>query len=188
MTSQKVKSWLEQQGFSVDRVSDSRNAISFSGTAGQVESAFQTEIHNYKIDNQTHFANATQIVVPAALSGVVQSVRNLDDFRPKPHARFRTAQSSKVSPNFTSSQSGNHYLTPKDVATIYDINTAIVAGYTGTGQSIAVVGQSKIAVSDIESFPERAGLTVKRPDAGSGTQFRNCDGFFWRRGRVGSRS
>jgi subtilase family serine protease len=159
----KVKSWLEQQGFSVDRVSDSRNAISFSGTAGQVESAFQTEIHNYKIDNQTHFANATQIVVPAALSGVVQSVRNLDDFRPKPHARFRTAQSSKVSPNFTSSQSGNHYLTPKDVATIYDINTAYSAGYTGTGQSIAVVGQSKIAVSDIESFQSAAGLTVKDP-------------------------
>jgi subtilase family serine protease len=159
----KVKSWLEQQGFSVDRVADSRNAISFSGTAGQVESAFQTEIHNYKIETQTHFANATQILVPAALSGVVQSVRNLDDFRPKPHVRFRTAQSSKVSPNFTSSQSGNHYLTPKDVATIYDINTAYSAGYTGTGQSIAVVGQSKIVVSDIENFQSAAGLTVKDP-------------------------
>jgi subtilase family serine protease len=159
----KVKRWLEQQGFSVDRVANSRNAISFSGTAGQVESAFQTEIHNYKIDNQTHFAVATQISVPSALSDVVQSVRNLDDFRPKPHVRFRTAKSSKVNPNFTSSQSGDHYLQPGDVSVIYDIKAAYSAGYTGTGQAIAVVGQSEIEVSDIENFQNAAGLTVKDP-------------------------
>jgi subtilase family serine protease len=159
----KVQSWLEQQGFAVDRVANSHNSISFSGTAAQVESAFQTEIHNYKIDNQTHFSNATPISVPSALSGVVQSVRNLDDFRPKPQVRFRMAQSSKVKPNFTSSQSGDHFLTPKDVATIYDINAAYSAGYTGTGQSIAVVGQSEISVSDIENFQNAAGLTVKDP-------------------------
>jgi subtilase family serine protease len=158
-----VKSWLEQQGFSVDRVANSHNSISFSGTIGQVESAFRTEVHNYKIDSQTHFANATPMSVPSALSGVVQSVRNLDDFRPKPHVRFRTAQSSNVSPNFTSSQSGNHYLTAKDVATIYDVNAAYSAGYTGTGQSIAVVGQSKISLSDIENFQSASGLTVKDP-------------------------
>jgi subtilase family serine protease len=159
----RVRSWLEQQGFSVDRVANGHNSISFSGTATQVESAFQTEIHNYKINNQTHFANATPISVPSALSGIVQSVRNLDDFRPKPHVRFRSAQSSKVSPNFTSSQSGNHYLTPKDVATIYDINSTYNSGYTGSGQSVAVVGQSKIVVSDIENFQSAAGLTVKDP-------------------------
>jgi subtilase family serine protease len=159
----KVQSWLEQQGFSVDRVANSHNSISFSGTIGQVESAFQTEIHNFRIGDETHFAGATQISVPSALSGVVQSVRNLDDFRPKPHVRFRSAQSSKVKPNFTSSQSGNHYLTPKDVATIYDINAAYNAGYTGTGQSIALMGQSEISVSDIENFQSAAGLTVKDP-------------------------
>jgi len=159
----KVQSWLEQQGFSLDRVANSHNSISFSGTVAQIESAFQTEIHNYRIGNQTHFANATQISVPSALSGIVQSVRNLDDFRPKPHVRIRPAQSGKVSPNFTSSQSGNHYLTPKDVATIYDIDAAYNSGYTGTGQSIAIVGQSKIVASDIEAFQTAAGLTVKDP-------------------------
>jgi subtilase family serine protease len=159
----KVQSWLEQQGFVIDRVAKSHNSISFSGSVGQVESAFQTEIHNYKIDNQTHFANATQISIPSALSGVVQSVCNLDDFRPKPQVRFRPAQSSKVSPTFTSSQSGDHYLTPKDVATIYDINPTYNSGYTGSGQSVAILGQSKIVVSDIESFQSAAGLTVKDP-------------------------
>ncbi len=77
--------------------------------------------------------------IPAALSGIVQSVRNLNDFRPKPQIRIPSPQ-----PQFTGKSSGPHYLTPKDVATIYDINAAYNSGYTGTGQTIVIVGQSKI--------------------------------------------
>lgn len=169
----KVESWLEQQGFAIGRVARSRTSISFSGTEQQVESAFGTSIHHYEVGGETHFAPSTAISVPAALAGVVQSVRNLDDFRPKPHVRFRSAAESRIRPNFTSSQSGSDYLTPKDVATIYDINAAYNSGYTGVGQSIAVVGQSEISVSDIENFQSAAGLTVKDPTVvlvpGSGT-------------------
>jgi hypothetical protein len=163
----KVKSWLEEQGFTVDRISNSHSSITFSGTAAQAESAFKTEIHNYQIGSEKHFANNAQIAMPVALSGVVQSVRNLDDFRPKSFARFHKQQmsvsASGTKPNFTSSQSGNHYLQPEDVAVIYDIKAAYNAGYTGTGQSIAVVGQSEVEVSDIEAFQNAAGLTVKDP-------------------------
>lgn len=159
----KIESWLEQQGFTIDRVSNSRNSISFSGTVGEVELAFQAEIHHYNVRGQMHFANATQISIPAALADVVQSVRNLDDFRPQPQVRFRTPQSTKVSPDFTSGQSGSHYLQPGDVAVIYHITPAYGAGYTGTGQSIAIVGQSEIDLSDIEHFQSAAGLTVKDP-------------------------
>ncbi len=159
----KIETWLEQQGFAIDHVSNSHNSISFSGTVGQAESAFQTEIHSYKVDGETHFANATEISVPSALAAVVLSVRNLDDFRPKPQVRFRKSQPGTAQPNFTSGQSGAHYLTPGDVTTIYDIKAAYNAGYTGTGQSIAVVGQSEIDVSDIEDFQNAAGLTVKDP-------------------------
>ena len=160
----KIQGWLQQQGLSVDRVSNSHTSISFSGTVAQVESALQTEVHNYNVDGESHFANATSISIPSALSGVVQSVRNLNDFRPKPHARLRSPQSTPVNPNFTSAQGGAHYLTPKDVATIYDINTAYNQAYTGTGQSIAVVGQSEIAVSDIENFQNASGLPVAAPN------------------------
>jgi subtilase family serine protease len=165
---EKVQIWLELQGLTVDRISDSHTSISFSGAVRQVELAFQTEIHRYRVDGETHFANATQLAIPAALSGVIQSVRNLNDFRPKPQVRLRN-----TTPTFTSSQSGDHYLTPKDVATIYDINAAYNSGYNGAGQSIAIVGQSQINVSDIEHFQSAAGLTVKDPTLvlvpGSGT-------------------
>jgi RNA polymerase sigma factor (sigma-70 family) len=155
---EEIQIWLELQGFTVDRVSENRTSISFSVTVRQVELAFQTEIHRYKINGETHFANATQLSIPTALADVIQSVRNLNDFRPKPQVRFRNAM-----PAFTSAQSGNHYLTPKDVATIYDVNAAYSSGYAGTGQSIAIVGQSEVNVSDIEHFQSAAGLTVKDP-------------------------
>lgn len=159
----KVESWLEEQGFSVDRVSNSRTSVSFSGTSAQVESAFGTQMRRFSVNGETHFANATNLTIPSALSGVVSSVSNLNDFRPKPHVQIRSADSSKVTSMFTSSSSGSNFLTPKDVATIYDINSAYNAGYTGTGQSIAVVGQSSIVTSDITNFQSAAGLTTKTP-------------------------
>lgn len=162
----KVQSWLEQQGFSVDSVNRSRNMVRFSGTAAQAEQAFSTEIHAYNLPTATgverHFAPSTNLSVPSALAGVVLGISNLDNFRPKPHiVRPKNVQS--VRPNFTSSQTGSHFMTPLDVATVYDIGAAYNAGYTGTGQSIAVVGQSAIAVSDIENFQNALGMTVKDP-------------------------
>lgn len=152
----KVRSWLEQQGFSVDSVSRSKNRITFSGTVAQVEAAFSTELRYYSMSGATHFAPAVDISVPAAFSSIVQTVANLSSFRPRPHVQVRK-------PNFTSNQTNNHYLTPKDVAVIYDINPAYNAGYAGAGQSIAVVGQSSIALLDVENFQSAAGLPKKDP-------------------------
>jgi hypothetical protein len=154
----KVEAWLEQQGFSVDGVSRSKNRITFSGTVGQVAAAFGAELHYYQVNGEPNFAPAGNISVPAALSSLVQTVSNLSTFRPRPHVRFKGLQ-----PAFTSSQTGNHFLTPKDVATIYDVNPAYNAGYDGTGQSIAIVGQSAIVLSDIEHFQSAAGFTVRDP-------------------------
>jgi len=150
-----VQTWLQQQGFALDAVSRSRDRITFSGTAAQVEAAFGTELHYYKSGTETHFAPAADISVPAALASVVRTVVNLSDYRPK--ARV------KSHPNFTSSVSGNRYLTPLDVATIYDINAAYSAGYTGSNQSIAIVGQSFIYTSDIANFQSALGLPVTAP-------------------------
>jgi subtilase family serine protease len=164
----KVESWLQSQGFNIERVANSHTSITFSGTAAQVEAAFQTEMHRYQIAGESHFANATNLSIPAALAGIVRSVRNLDDFRP--HPQFRPGL---VRPGFTSAQTGEHFLTPGDIATIYDIDAAYNSGYTGTGQTITVVGQSSIVVTDIEAFQTAASLTVKDPNLilvpGSGT-------------------
>jgi len=152
----KVQTWLQQQGFSIDSVARSKNMIRFSGSVGQVELAFQTQMHYFKTNGETHFAPATLLSIPAAIAPAVESVRNLSDFRPKPmHIRPRTA--------FTSVQSGDVFFAPADIAVTYDVNPLYTGGVDGTGQAIAVVGQSAVQASDIENFENAAGLSVKDP-------------------------
>ncbi len=147
----KVSSWLKSQGLTVNGFSRARTRVFFSGTASQVENVFSTELHNYQVDGQTRFANASEVSVPMALSGMVLGVRGLDNFRPRPRARI-------AKPNFTSHQTGNHFLSPGDFATIYNVKPLWDAGLDGTGEAIAVVGQTQIDVSDVDAFRAAAGL------------------------------
>ena len=148
----KVSAWLKSQGLTVDGYSRARTRVFFSGTASQVEGAFRTEFHRYLVDGQTSFANATELSVPGALSSIVLGFRGFDSFRPRPRARVA------VRPNFTSHQSGNHFVAPADFATIYNLNPLYAAGLDGTGVKIAVVGQTQISTSDIDAFRSAAGL------------------------------
>lgn len=160
----KVKSWLQQEGFSVDWVARSKNMLRFSGTISQAEQAFSTELHTYNIPTskgiEKHFAPSTALSVPAALSGIVERVGGLDDFRPKSH--LKPYPLSAVHPNYTDG-SGNHELVPGDIYTIYDLNALYNAGITGTGQTIAIVGQSDVDLSDVAAFRSAAGLTASTP-------------------------
>src|SRR5580693_7652342 len=56
---QAVTAWLQSHGFAVNRVAAGKMLIEFSGTAGQVHEAFQTQIHKYTVKGQDHWANAS---------------------------------------------------------------------------------------------------------------------------------
>jgi subtilase family serine protease len=161
-----TQSWLERQGFTVDGVSNSRNRIVFSGTASQVATAFGAPIHYFKspaIGNQpatTNFAPSADLTIPSALASSVLAVRNLSSFRL--HSQLAT-QAPRLKPQFTSAQSGSYFLTPKDVETIYDVNPAYNSGYNGAGQTIAVIGQSAVVLSDITNFQTALGVPTKAP-------------------------
>jgi subtilase family serine protease len=155
----RVVAWLESEGFTVTSISNSRNQIAFDGTVAQIESAFQTEIHNYLVDSEVHFANATNPSVPAALASSVIDVGHLHSFSPKPRAKFQRMSSAAADPHFTSAISGNHFLTPGDFATIYNVPS----GLDGTGQTIAIVGQSTVNLTDLSNFRSAAGLPAKSP-------------------------
>jgi hypothetical protein len=157
-----VTTWLQQQGFTVNWTSASNNAISFTGSVASVERAFQTEIHNYSVNGETHFANATPISIPGALAGTVTSVRGLNDFRLKPKVQLPKSTAT-INPHFTSGQTGSHYLTPGDIAVIYDLNPLYSAGDTGKGITLAVIGQTDIVPADITDFRAAAGLSVNNP-------------------------
>ncbi|HEX6824221.1 MAG TPA: protease pro-enzyme activation domain-containing protein [Candidatus Sulfotelmatobacter sp.] len=146
----KITNWLQSQGFTNISVANGRNQISFDGNVGQIESVFSLEMHNYAVDGVVHLANAGEPAIPAALAGMVIGLGSLHDFAPKPRA--------KIQSHLTSYVSGNHFLTPADFATIYNINPLYSAGADGTGQKIAVVGQSTVSTTDLNNFRSAAGL------------------------------
>jgi subtilase family serine protease len=148
----KATAWLQSQGLKVDGISRSRTEISFSGSVGEIEYALKTEFHSYSSNGETHFANATDVSLPAAFSAEVLGVQGLHDFRPKPRAR-------KATPQFTSNLSGNHFLIPGDFATIYGLPSSL----DGTGQRIVVVGQTDISNTDIDAFRSASGLVKNDP-------------------------
>lgn len=147
----KVSSWLQSQGLTVSSISRNRNEISFNGSVGQIEYALKTEIHNLSVSGEEHIANTTDVSLPEAFAGAALGVRGLNDFHPKPRVRM-------ASPRFTSNVSGIHNVIPGDFATIYDLPSS----FDGTGQSIAVVGQTLLnasnSTSDLDAFRSAAGL------------------------------
>jgi subtilase family serine protease len=162
----KATAWLQSEGFQVDRTTRGRNRISFSGTSGQIETAFRTEMHHYRVEGELHFAPATDLSVPAALGGTVLAVGNLSDFRLKPRLSGQLSQPSrKPSPKFTDG-AGHHYIGPADFAVIYDLSPLYAAGFNGAGQTIAVMGQTAIDTqaqdeADIDNFRAAAGLPAR---------------------------
>ncbi len=146
----KITAWLQAQGFTNIRVANGRNQISFDGTVAQIESTFAVEMHNYAVNGVVHLANAGEPAIPAVLSGTVLGLGSLNDFAPKPRA--------KIHSHLTSYVSGNHFLTPADFATIYNLNSLYSAGIDGTGQKIAIVGQSTVSTTDLNNFRTAAGL------------------------------
>lgn len=151
---QQIAAWLKAQGFSEIHVARGRNWVSFSGTAAQVQSSFSTEIHNYNVNGEMHYANATAPAIPAALAGIVTGLRGLHDFYPKPMGIGRNAE---MRPYYDSSVYGD-LVAPGDIATIYDINALYSAGIDGTGETLAVMGQTDIYLADIADFRSGFGL------------------------------
>jgi uncharacterized protein (TIGR03437 family) len=151
----KVVAWLQGQGLTIAAVARGRNWIAVNGPAPQIESTFQTEIHEYVLNGESHFANATEPSVPAELGSIIRTIHGLHDFRPRPSRHI-------LKPAYTGSR-GSHYLAPNDFATIYDVTPLYAANITGSGQKLVVAGQTQITLSDIEQFRTNFGLPANDP-------------------------
>jgi len=158
---QAVTAWLQAHGFQVAKVSKGKIAVEFSGNAGQVKEAFRTEIHKYVVNGESHWANASDPQIPAALAPVVHGIASLHNFQPKPMHQVAgaftkardTGKVQAVRPEFET-PGGNFGIGPADFAKIYNLPAA----FDGTGQSIAIIGVSNINMQDITDFRTVFGL------------------------------
>jgi hypothetical protein len=155
---QQVTSWLQGRGFRVNFVYPSGMVIDFSGTAGQVATAFRTEIHNIAARGTTLFANVSDPQIPAALAPAIAGVAGLNNFTPRPQFKRR--------PNYTFS--GNcapapncYAMTPPDLATVYNFNPAFASGNTGLNQTIYLIEDTNLFTNtDWTTFRSTFGLSA----------------------------
>jgi subtilase family serine protease len=154
----RIQSWLESHGLTIENIPAARSMILFRGSSSQVAETFNTSFHHYLFQGQIHIANASEISIPAALSEVVAGVSTLHDFR---RSSMHSSIQSELDPEYSSGNT--HYLSPADFATIYNLTPLYSSGIDGTGQTIAVVGRSDINLADVTNFRKTLGLPANNP-------------------------
>jgi len=148
----RATAWLKAQGFAVQGASPAAGRLSFTGTVGQVERTFKTEMHRYQVGGEAHFALGRAPSVPADLGTFVVGLHGTNDFR----AAAPRHRQTRPGPDYKFG--GSVALAPADFATIYDVNPLYSANITGTGQTIAIVGESAYNAQDVLYFRQQFGL------------------------------
>jgi trimeric autotransporter adhesin len=164
-----VESWLGSHGFAISRVNPGKGTLEFSGSVAQLREAFHTQIHRYSVDGETHYANADDPQVPAALAPAIAGFTSLNNFRPRSYlqklgrASFNPA-THQVS-QWTWGTSTNEYfvLAPSDFAVQYDLQPLYTAGVNGTGQTIAIINESNINIDLVNQYRALFGLPANPP-------------------------
>ena len=163
-----VTGWLASQGLSVLSVSPSRISVRVSGSTASVANAFRTNFAYYNLAGSAHRSATSEPTIPTALTPVIAAIDGLTEVPVEPQSH-RTPAYRPVSPGATEPQpeltgsTGDHFLTPKDFAVIYDVNPVYNAGNTGatigsTAQHVAIVGRSRVAASDISTYATNTGI------------------------------
>jgi hypothetical protein len=179
---QLITGWLQQHGFQINHISSGRTVIEFSGIEFQVEQAFHTQIHQFVLPNgEQHWANVSDPQIPAALAPAVAGIEALNNFKAKRFSHSAgvisrdktTGQLTANSPLFTLGgncgvQSHCYGVGPHDFAKIYNINSSWSANppLDGTGQTIAIVGETDINPQDVADFRNFFGLPAYRQPGG----------------------
>jgi pseudomonalisin len=152
-----VTMWLKSHGFQIVEVPAGRRAIVFSGTAGMIAKAFHTQIRQYRVNGELHYANASDPEIPAALAPVVLGTVTLHDF---PRKSLRTNRIA--APEYGSGSGAS--MGPADFATIYNLNPLYSAGVQGAGKTIAIVGRTNLNLADVTKFRSYFGLPANNPE------------------------
>ena len=156
-----------------------RTVLEFSGTAAQVQEAFHTTIHKYLVNNNNTGPTRRDPQIPSALTAAVSGIASLNNFSRRamnaPAGAFsrdnKSGKTQPVQPLFTylpgfqcSADNYCYAVGPYDFATIYNVQPLWNSGINGTGQTIAIVGESNINVQDATNFRAMFGLPVNNPN------------------------
>jgi pseudomonalisin len=159
-----LAAWLASRGLASAEVSPSRIFVTVNGPVSAVSAALSTSFHTFTLNGEPRLSTTEDPALPAAFAAIVQSIDGLSDtpIQPMGHGQPVSASSSGAQPRYTNNNQ-NHYITPGDFSTIFDLNTPLFTGLTGLGQRVAIIGRSRVVASDIYEFEADTGLPSNAP-------------------------
>ncbi|MSP55304.1 MAG: kumamolisin [Myxococcales bacterium] len=158
-----IKDYLEYEGFSVNYEATNRLLIQFSGTVGQFNTAFNTELHECDRENPQAgnepfpvYCTLETFTLPAFVEDIVTGIVTADlpvDEGPLPGE----AGDIEYDPP------GSGAFVPTDLANAYGITPLWDAGYDGAGARLGVTIGGMFKYNDIQTFWQSTGITRDNP-------------------------
>ncbi|MDR3607184.1 MAG: S53 family peptidase [Oligoflexia bacterium] len=145
-----VTSFLQAHGLTVKSTEPNGYLVHAEGSAQALNTAFDTEIHNYKdAKGNAYFAPSKELTLPSELP--IQAVHGLQNItRFKSYAVPKIASASPIASS-NASQSG---LAPSDIRTAYQVPSNV----NGAGQTLAVMELDGYTASDVTTYESNYGL------------------------------
>jgi subtilase family serine protease len=182
-----VTSWLRSSGFTIDYTPQNNHYVAAEGTLAQAAAAFGTTFGMYAYQGDVLLSPASDLTIPATLSGIVEGVVGLDDTaalvqtdhvvdrNAPPTAGFRNAPPLPLSwgllsspyafPNGFTAFAGNVPWTVKGYTPAQIKGAYGISGYDGAGQTVAIIDAyaSPTILSDVNKWSANRGLPTMNP-------------------------
>jgi kumamolisin len=144
----KAVAYLKLSGVNDIKVSGNRQAVTFDGSAAQLEKAFHTSIGNYtdQADGTRFYANDAAPSLPANVSSVVKYVVGLDS-----HAVRKHSSTKKITPKAVASG------TPAVLSAAYGYGNLSA---TGSGVNVGFIEFDGYSSSNISTYDSTNNLTT----------------------------
>ncbi len=140
-----IEAFAHEFGLTITQLSQARRSVVLSGTAGNMQRAFETKLAYYHSPRGTYRGRTGPVMIPESLQAMLTAVLGLDN-RPvaKPHLRVRAAQPPGS-------------LTPPQVARLYNFPT----GVNGAGQTIGIIELGGgYTTADLKTYFQSLGIAA----------------------------
>ena len=141
-----VLNFLTSCGLTVTKTYGNHMSIQVSGTASDIEKAFNVKLSYYSQDGSQFYANSTEPQLPSNIAPLVESIDGLNNLQ------LKSSSTSAVFP-----------MSPQGAQKAYDATPLYANNINGKGINIAVASNYSFKQSDITSFLSHFNITGTNP-------------------------
>ncbi len=158
-----VKTWLAQQGFTVNFEASNRMVLQFSGTVGDFNETFKTTLHICLRKNPQQgnppfpvYCTLTSFTLPKFVADRTTGLLTAD--LPADVGMLPGEAGAVIS-----DPPGPGGFSPNQIAVAYDVDDVYNTGHKGEGQTIGVVAAATFHKKDLQTFWMSFGITRSLP-------------------------